>query len=1457
MKKYILRFFLIVSLLAFFVLLLLGAALALIQTEAGQRYLEKTLNRVLVWEDGRMEISGLSGRIPFDFRVETISIHDSEDMWLELRETRLHWSLRELFQREIYIHELGARELNLERLPHTQPRENEMDLPGEISLEWPLPPLNVENLYLDRAWIGHDVLGEEALFTLHGSLLLHQEGISKASLDMQRLDKTETSLSLALELDHSTEHLDADLRFFDSATLYAWIPENSLPRTLELTLQGRGPVKNWPGRLKLQGEEIIQAETDMGLQILDRKVELLLHGVVSISPDLAPDPLDHYLKDPVQLDARLGLDVDRSIVTLHSMKLFTPETVFEGHAEIDLEDMYMQGFAGLELQNIAPLIQPAGLVCHDPARLDIRFQGLLNSPEADIDLYLGRLSGHDLAVDEAEIKARLEYPGPEEEITALVRGSMSARGLDYSLYPQIPGEVSLDFDVHYAQPKILEINALNLKARDLEAALSGSMDMETMFFESDLKARVLDLEDFIPEPARKHGPAGELSLQAMAEGDIREKRYSLHAVMEGKNWTLSDPVLKVLAGPDPGLSASLSLEQDMSLHLESLELKTRELELSAAGLVHLEQKTLDLNANAVVPGLESLGRALEQDLKGSLTTRAAARGTWEDLALSLHADLSGFQPGPDLPEMNMLADVESVFTPELFSGNLKAQLAAGKDSLDLSTDFALKDKRLALAYLQASGFETDLQGHLDLDLETLLMQGEAKLAVDDVNSLAQLAGLEAYGQMQGRISLETLDQKQDMSLELEGLDLILDSLAVAALDLEGRIRDLYADQYIQGQADIFGMEAGEAYFSSWHTNVQGSFQALEMATALSGRTWQPLQLDARAAYSRPDDELHEIMLAKLQGSFAHEDFSLKKPARLSIRGAEASLSPVEIAFGPGELSARGNISREHIQFQIKMQELLLAQIPIPALEHLDGRLSAEADLEGPLSSPRARAKASLRELRPALPDLQDMPGHELEARAALENSELALNLFVLQEQARLLELDLVTPAHFAMDPVAFELEHPAPLQGSLKSALDLATITPFFLPPDQNLAGRLNTELDIAGSIQKPELNGRVVLEDGVFEHITAGVYLSRINALIRASEEQILLEELKATDGEAGTIQGSGRVELDLENQVPWSLDLDIKDANLLRHSLAAVNISSGSLSLAGDTGGAAVEGNLLFGRIEARLPKQSPPGVVHLDVTEKNKPETDLPPPPRQPDFSVYPVDLDLELDFPARVYVRGRGLDSEWGGGLNIKGPAHEPRIRGELNVVRGRLNFLDRRFDLDRDSYIYLDGTFPPEPLLELTAHYRHKRKNISIRVFGPAVHPELELKSDPPMHEDEILAWILFGRDISTLTPFQAITLLNAARTLAADDPGPDILGQMRSLIGVDDIDITQDPEEGHTQFGLGKYVHEQVYIQLRKGTAPGTDQMTVEVELTPRLSLEGSLESDAEGGVLLFWKRDY
>ncbi|WP_291320416.1 translocation/assembly module TamB domain-containing protein [Desulfonatronospira sp.] len=1458
MKKYIKRGVIALGILLMLLVLLAGAALAWLQTESGQKYLESTLNRVLVWEDGRVEIRGISGVIPFNFQVQNIEIHDKDGAWLEVQDSELEWSWRDLLQARMVIKKLGAAALYMSRTPHTEPME-EPEVPDELKekleWKWPLPPLIVESLYLDRARIGEEVLGQEAEFFMQGALSAYQRGFAVDGLNISRLDRDETSLDISMDFSHNSHELEIYLRFFDSATLPELLPAEEIPDSLELVLEGRGPVQDWPGKLTVRGGDLLDLAMDINLKLLEESLELAVGAEASISPAIAPDPLDFYLKHPLHLKTQLSMDYSENLVSLRSLHLDSEHFSLDSRAELVLDEMFMQGSADMLVKDLNPLLEKAEFNSGSPAEMKADFHGPVTSPAGKVNLRLEGLKGHDLHLESLYLQADLEYPGEVNGTKALARGRIMLQGLGFEHYPQLPGEMEIGFNVDYADSGLVDLKELRLVSRDLEALVRGRIDLEDQGFEATLESRVFALENLMPEEAADLELAGSLNFKADTYGNIADETYNLQLSLSGEELSSGQELLNALVGEKPVLTAAASMSEPDILKLEELELITREAAFVASGLVDLKKMDMDMVAGLDMESLEFLGAALNREMAGSLSAKATARGGPEDLELNLDADLAGLKPGADLDLMDIQASLNSVYTRERFSGKVQASLDSEPGRVELGSDFELVEKNLKVANLFLSGFDSSVRGDLELDLDTFLAQGALDVDVPELNAFAGMAGLEIYGDLQGSISLDKTQDRQDGTLDFQAMDMVLDSMSVVYLELAGQGQDLFAGRNYNVELNLAGLDLGEAYLSSWETVVQGQDTDLSLSTSLDGRAVYPLELKADASYSLDRGD-HIIGLDLMQGRFAYEDFSLLKPFRVKMGDGEINISPGELAWGDGRMTFHGGLSSEEVLFEAELHDILLSQIPLEAFEVIEGRLGGEFKVQGNPARPVAKAGIGLRELRALHPDMDDMPHLDVSADLLLEDGAVQIKAALLQGPDELLGLDLSLPAVFSLEPAVFELQDPASLQGRLVSTLELGEVAPLFLPPDMTLTGLLQSEVDISGTLQEPVLDGQIELDDGVFEHTIAGVYLKDINALIRARNEQVLLEKLTASDGEAGRIRGSGSLDLDPEVNMPWDFDLQIQDANILRHPLAMVNITSCDLELSGDTTRASVKGALTFGRIDARLPPGSPPEVVHLDVTEKNKPPSDLPPPPRQLDMEAYPVDLDLELNFPARVYVRGRGLDSEWGGYLYIDGKAHEPRIRGELSPVRGRFTFLDRRFDLDRDSQVYLDGAYPPDPTLDMRAHYRQRDRNITVRIHGRALSPALDLESDPPMHEDEILAWILFGRDLSDLTPFQALTLLNAARTLATGEAGPGVMDQIRSLVGVDDIQVTRD-DEGELQFGLGRYVHERVYMQVKKGTAPGTDQVAVEIELTPRISLEGSMETDADGGVFLFWKRDY
>ena len=81
------------------------------------------------------------------------------------------------------------------------------------------------------------------------------------------------------------------------------------------------------------------------------------------------------------------------------------------------------------------------------------------------------------------------------------------------------------------------------------------------------------------------------------------------------------------------------------------------------------------------------------------------------------------------------------------------------------------------------------------------------------------------------------------------------------------------------------------------------------------------------------------------------------------------------------------------------------------------------------------------------------------------------------------------------------------------------------------------------------------------------------------------------------------------------------------------------------------------------------------------------------------------------------------------------------------------------------------------------------------------------------------------------------------------------MGTLEDAIGVDQLEVGVGTD-GSVQVGTGKYVTDDVYVELRSNTrgAPGVD-----IEWTPRNNVEVSaeIESEEPPKLKIQWKRDY
>jgi translocation and assembly module TamB len=148
-------------------------------------------------------------------------------------------------------------------------------------------------------------------------------------------------------------------------------------------------------------------------------------------------------------------------------------------------------------------------------------------------------------------------------------------------------------------------------------------------------------------------------------------------------------------------------------------------------------------------------------------------------------------------------------------------------------------------------------------------------------------------------------------------------------------------------------------------------------------------------------------------------------------------------------------------------------------------------------------------------------------------------------------------------------------------------------------------------------------------------------------------------------------------------------------------------------------------------------------------------------------------------------------------------------------------------------------------------------SVSVSVTGNSSRPEITFNSVPALPEEELLARLLFGGSITSLSATDALQLGAALASLRGGG-GMDPINQLRTAIGLDRLRIVPaDPAlDRGTAIALGKNFGRRFYVEI---VTDGRSYNATEVEfrVTSWLSLLASINTLGRNSVEAQYRRDY
>lgn len=605
---------------------------------------------------------------------------------------------------------------------------------------------------------------------------------------------------------------------------------------------------------------------------------------------------------------------------------------------------------------------------------------------------------------------------------------------------------------------------------------------------------------------------------------------------------------------------------------------------------------------------------------------------------------------------------------------------------------------------------------------------------------------------------------------------------------------------------------------------------------------------------------------------------------------------------------------EQLRLEWDKDELVVASgtVPIPFSELIQGQAIADLpadftiELRETLVSKLSAIDYDFARIRGSVAGYVQMKGSlrnpEFTARAGLFNTELgdgrsgtiALSIdgkdnlvnaqaSICRDQQNVLLANAKLP--ILTDLLALSVGTSPLIDGELdikikSDKMEIAQVLPAKLVEEiiTDTSGILDIDLQVAGTWKATTASGDIILKDGAATMPAFGRRVEKVQANINISDDQYTINEISLRDGpSSASIKGK------IKHRAlrPQDLDINIQtdDFNVggfatdfpvyVRSKIAAkgtlagpnaeVDVKITNLNvIVADTQAAgtlptSLNEDIIIIESRSRRGSKDPREVANLAASDQE---------------SSGLLDMRVRVDVARDSWIRHPMGDVNLQANIlaDIRGGA--VILSGQADALRGQVDFIGKRFVV-QPSNVLFTGAVPPDPRLAVEATYPLDRAvvdaigepttgeaRIIFRVTGTATSPHLELSSDPPMTDSEILFVLVTGRPPDRSDAGQDEGVANRALGAVSGL----FLGMLQDkLAGSIPIDVLKIEPGAHGvgRIEVGKYITPDVFASIRRDFGDeeidASNIVRIEYHFLSRWMLELVYSDQGDGELNMYW----
>lgn len=797
-------------------------------------------------------------------------------------------------------------------------------------------------------------------------------------------------------------------------------------------------------------------------------------------------------------------------------------------------------------------------------------------------------------------------------------------------------------------------------------------------------------------------------------------------------------------------------------------------------------------------------------------------------------------------------------------GDIKMQQA----NFTAKGNFSYQDKIFALNNLITQSDISTKHFSMIYNAKKDRLDMDVSFKTDNIRDLQEYLPLayEGTADIKGKCSIEKAGKKIAADLQASFTDIESGYFKLASLDAKLNTNNAINDSLHKIEIALSRFISGNLFIKQASINASGSNDILSANTKISSQIMggdmyssYPIELDLEKYLQIKTDHI-VVGIKNISGKAGAANINMKKLSQIKVfvkdnKFEKGVLNIPEISVNQGKLSMLGDVDHNKIKIETSFDSITKDAFPdILTSEFNDAIFSGQALLTGSFLSPVINTSINIRNLV----TLNKKSSADLLINSQITKNKMSstidVNVRSNNDKKNVISISSMLPISFQLTPFMFNVHQDKEFELNYVTKDKFNILNLIRLPIGHKISGILEGKLFARGTLDKPIIEGNLEISNGKYSYKNIGLKTKDIVAKINAAGNKLFVKDIKIGDYFNKVIEGNGQIEI--SKNFPYKAILTTEEFNLLNNPYIQ-GVISGKVALNGDLDKAKAKGDIIIGPMEIKIPErfnESFPTLNVVEVIEEAQQDTK----------EQYSKQFDLELDISAqtndKVFVRGWGVNTRLEGKLHIVGTSENPQINGKLISVKGKFNEFGKQLDITKGELIFT-GPIPPSPYIDIIGTYVSKSgdqtREIKLGLNGTILDPSINISAIPETSQKDALSILLFGHEVGSNSAFQAFQLASSMRKFSGQGEGINPIEIGKKVTGIDEVNIKQDSnDDSNAAIGFGKYISDNFYIEVEQGFQDNT-KTKIEVELTPKISLEGMAESTGNNNVGINWRFEY